>query len=172
MSLIVGHFRGLTRFGGRERPSSFWLWVLVVIGAVMICWSGAFVVFAVSLRPGSPPPFAMMPIIMLVLVVAAIVLLAAAVSRRLHDTGRSGWWGIAPGPFLMGGLIMMARLFARVESGELGDQGEGIPPEFMLIFVNNLVYLGALITLIVLCSMPGQPGANRYGPSDDVGAPR
>ncbi|WP_205570682.1 DUF805 domain-containing protein [Brevundimonas naejangsanensis] len=37
-------------------------------------------------------------------------LLAAAVTRRLHDTGRSGWWGLPAAVFLATGLTLFPRL--------------------------------------------------------------
>ena len=67
---------------------------------------------------------------------------------RLHDIGRSGWW--ITSVVLLGlpviGLCALTSL-ANVLIALLG---------FMLV---------SLVLLIVLGLIPGQPGANRYGPA-------
>jgi uncharacterized membrane protein YhaH (DUF805 family) len=85
-----------------------------------------------------------------VIVAFVIVLLAAAVARRLHDGGKSRWWGVAPLPFLFTGLAIMTRIFAASAAGPDDALPDGFFVLFGLIMVNNLVYLAALITLIVM----------------------
>ena len=73
------------------------------------------------------------------LIVAA--LLAAAVVRRLHDCGKSGGWGLLPVPFLLFGSLAIPKVFTQN------------PPDIILffgIFINNLLYLVSLVTLIVM----------------------
>lgn len=66
---------------------------------------------------------------------------ASVLSKRLHDRGRSGWWSA---------LILLAVLVVwPYPTGVIG-----------LLF--SLVLFWALIDLGV---MPGEPGANRYGPN-------
>lgn len=89
-----------------------------------------------------------------------IALLAAAVTRRLHDRDKAGWWGLLPVPFLAAGYIGMAKLFA------LRDFDMAM---FGWLFLNNFVYLGTLIFLIVLLSGVGTDGDNRYGPPVHTG---
>lgn len=90
-----------------------------------------------------------------VIAAAAAVLLAAAVARRLHDRGRSGFWGAMPLPFLATGMTLLPGLF-RLD-----------PPDFTLfglLFLNNLVYLVSLAVLVVMLARRGDPEENRYGP--------
>lgn len=89
-------------------------------------------------------------------IAAAIVtaLLAAAVTRRLHDTGRSGCWGLVPVALLSTGVSGMGWLLGR------GDVG-GIP--LLLLFLNNMVYLGSVALLVVFLVLPGTSGPNRFG---------
>lgn len=100
-----------------------------------------------------------------------IGLLAAAVVRRLHDSGRSGWWGLMPIPFLATGIVVMGQVFTAFATNE---PDHAPPPEFFrlfgLLFVNNLIYLLTVITLIVFLAAVGTRGANRYG--DDPLPPR
>ncbi len=92
----------------------------------------------------------------------AIVLLAAAVVRRLHDSGRGGWWGALPLPFLVIGLIAMFRIFDTMQ--RVAEPGF-VPPflPFVVLFVNNMLYLGMLALLVVQLCRPSDPGVNRFG---------
>lgn len=93
----------------------------------------------------------------------AIVLLAAAVVRRLHDSGRGGWWGALPLPFLVIGLVVMLHVFGTM--GRIAEPGF-VPPflPFVVLFANNMLYLGMLALLIVQLCRPSDPDANRFGP--------
>ena len=98
-----------------------------------------------------------------IVTVVAVLLLAAAVARRLHDRGRSGLWGLLPLPFLAFGLLGMNRLFASF--------GPGAIPDFRLfgaLFLNNLVYLGSLLLLVIQLASSGMQEPNRYGDITDA----
>ena len=97
--------------------------------------------------------------VMGVSVVAYIVLLAAAVSRRIHDLGKSALWGLMPVPF----LIFCVGLFPVV----MNDMMQSPEPNlalFFLLFFNNMAYIVGLISLIVLLCLRGTTGTNRFGP--------
>jgi uncharacterized membrane protein YhaH (DUF805 family) len=180
MLAILKHNLGnLTRFSGRTGPKTFWLYVAAVMlfymGGIMLMIVPPMVSTMIAIQsaasehggdpwaggpvePGIPPNFMLFAIVNAVLIVAVILLLAAAVSRRLHDTNRRGWWGLMPVPFLLGGAIGMSLLF--------GSFGNGREPDmrlFLLMFVNNLIYLVMLAILVVLLAWKGTPGPNRFG---------
>jgi uncharacterized membrane protein YhaH (DUF805 family) len=90
-----------------------------------------------------------------------VLLLAAAVTRRLHDRGRRGWWGLAPLPFLVVGMTAIPRLFKTTLAGEMTPDSMRL---FGLMFANNLLYLGSLGLLIFLLAGASEPKANRFGP--------
>ena len=96
--------------------------------------------------------------------ILSLVLLAAAVARRLHDCGRSGWWGLMPVPFLTAGVFLFEMLL-----GPMAAKGSGIAPDasffrlFGLLFANNLIYLATLVTLVVMLCRASDPGPNRFG---------
>jgi len=93
------------------------------------------------------------------LIVVLVVLLAAAVSRRLHDRGRSALWGLSPLPFVAFAMVGMNVLF--------GQLGSGTEPDirlFFAIFLNNMFYLAVLLALVIQLSGAGSPEVNRFGP--------
>lgn len=93
----------------------------------------------------------------------AVLLLAAAVTRRLHDRGRRGWWGLPPVLFLVIGLTLFPRLFHSATQGEMGPETLKL---FGLLFANNLLYLGSLALLVVMLVGASQKDENRYGPPE------
>ncbi|MGF7163614.1 uncharacterized membrane protein YhaH (DUF805 family) [Rhodoligotrophos appendicifer] len=78
-------------------------------------------------------------------VLALVGLLAAAVTRRLRDSGRSGFWGCLPLPFLAAAFVLVPNL---------------LPPDdfnltvFISLFINNIFYLGALAVLVSFLARP------------------
>lgn len=87
------------------------------------------------------------------------VLLAAAVTRRLHDVGRAGFWGFLP-------LILLGSAFV-VFPWAMQTMGTGDNPDlrpFLIAFANNVLYLAALALLLVFLVTQGKAEANRYGP--------
>ncbi|WP_241217854.1 DUF805 domain-containing protein [Sphingomonas sp. 2R-10] len=103
-----------------------------------------------------------MPVVAIVALLS-VLLLAAAVVRRLHDSGRRGWWGLLPLPFLATGLIAMIVVFGRV--GFSPAEPDVVP--FVVLFLNNILYLAALALLVVQLCRPSDPGPNRFGPPLD-----
>jgi len=96
-----------------------------------------------ELMPDLEPALLGLGIVLLLM----IVLLAAAVTRRLHDTGRGGGWGLLPLPFIVIALLILPGLFSGPEF-PIGL--------FSLLFANNFVYLLTLGLVIVLLSLPSR----------------
>ena len=94
-----------------------------------------------------------------------VALLAAAVARRLHDTGRSGIWGILPLPFLGFGMFSFYRIFSSFSiTGNDEKIDEELASFILLMFANNVIYLILLLILVVFLVLPGQRDDNRFGP--------
>lgn len=87
----------------------------------------------------------------------AVVLLGASLTRRLHDTGRKGIWGLLPIPFLMSGLWYTNAMFRNF--GPRTDFSA-----VALLFANNIVYLGTIVVIIFFTIQRSTPGPNRFGP--------
>ena len=187
--MISLHLKSLFKFSGRESKGQFWPWAGIVFALVTIsalAVTGPAIMTSISrmqefarahpeqatvmsgpgyyqiridgVHPELAPDLGMMIPALALVMGATVLLLAAAVARRLHDTGRTGLWGLMPLPFLLGGIGLMQGLFHDVSKG--GFDGGA----FMLVLLNNMIYLASLAALIVLLALPGSPGANRFGP--------
>jgi uncharacterized membrane protein YhaH (DUF805 family) len=110
-------------FNGRARRSEYWYWVLAVLVAEVV-------VLAIrSLSSG------LGQILYVLLVLAVLVPSIAVGVRRLHDTGRSGWWlliGLIP---LIGAIVLIVFYVQDSAPGAneygpspKGDAGAAPPP--------------------------------------------
>ena len=129
---IATCFRKYADFSGRARRSEYW-WFALFYG---ICYVVTVILTAAK------PAFV---ILLLIVVLGLLLPLLAAAARRLHDTGRSGWW-ILIGLIPLGGFVL---LFFYVQDtvpqpnqwgppaknvgaaggyGQVGDGGYGAPP--------------------------------------------
>ncbi|MBE6331142.1 MAG: DUF805 domain-containing protein [Bacteroidales bacterium] len=95
-------FKHYVDFTGRARRSEYWWWMLCVVIANYIPYAG------------------------LVLLLVMLVPTLAVSARRLHDTGRSGWWqlvGLVP---IVGTIVM---IYFCCQDSELGRNKWGENPK-------------------------------------------
>jgi uncharacterized membrane protein YhaH (DUF805 family) len=111
--------------------------------------------------PGMGPDFGFLMKWLAGIAVFAIAMLAASVTRRLHDTNRTGFWGLLPIPFLFSGLWLMSGVFK-----DVGRTAEPDMSAFFLLFANNLIYLVCIGVLGFLLLRSGTAGDNRFGDRD------
>jgi uncharacterized membrane protein YhaH (DUF805 family) len=162
MSFLKLALGRLTDFSGRDPRRLFWPYVGAVI-ALTIIVMGAINSVVIGLAMSTTasnqmPDLSGMILAMGAQILVVVGLLAAAVVRRLHDTGRAGYWGLAPLPFLTFSLIA----FYSVIKAFNQPTGE-VPPLFFAVFFSNMFYMAALLLLVVLLALPTKAGANRYG---------
>ncbi len=139
-------FKKYATFKGRASRSEYWwfmlfVWLISIVGAVLegtMGNDGAAISGLISLATFLPS--------------------LSAQIRRLHDTGRSGWWvgGFYIAMILGGGLIG-ATVAMSGSSGEPGGAGMG------LIAVLSIAGLAYAIAMLVFMVKRGDPGPNRFG---------
>jgi uncharacterized membrane protein YhaH (DUF805 family) len=89
---VVGKYADFT---GRARRSEYWYWTLAVLIAYVVC-----LVFLAIVKP--------LGLVLIIVLVLGVIVPGLAVSvRRLHDTGRSGWWLLISLVPLVGGIVLL-----------------------------------------------------------------
>lgn len=181
------HFRRLFDFAGREDRASFWPYAAVAFVIITMAGIIIFIPmmmrtmhamqqfavhhpdqatvtsgpghYSISVRGNHPGFFSAWSMVLYLAVTfgLAILLYAAAVVRRLHDRGRSGFWGLLPLPFILYSSVQMPRMFASFGTGTQYDL-----VLFFSIFLSNLLYLITLIWLAVLLVGASEPGPKRH----------
>lgn len=113
MNWYLAVLKNYAQFNGRARRKEFWMFVLfsslisIVLGAVE--WLMGL-------------PTALSGLYNLGVLVPSF----AVLFRRLHDTGRSGWWVLLLFVPLLGALAI---LFFTVQEGESGENAYGPNPK-------------------------------------------
>ena len=139
-------------FSGRARRSEFWYWKLATFLASIV-FSVVEMVLGLS-SDGSGP-------LSLLFSLAVFLPDLAVTFRRLHDTGRSGWW--------IGGLYLGLIVFALVAGlmfvgtmNGVGDSAVGAGVAAIILGLGLIIY--AIIMLVFLCT-DSVVGPNKYGPN-------
>jgi len=116
MNWYVEALQKYAQFSGRSRRMEYWMFtlfnVLIIIGLAFL--------MAMMDKAGT------IPLLLLGMYCVGIIIPALSVAiRRLHDTGRSGWWillGVVP----FGGIVL---LIFYLMPGESGDNAYGPDPK-------------------------------------------
>lgn len=145
MKYYTGAFRKYAVFSGRATRSEYWFFVLfngIVTIALAVIAAGA------SLRAPTEhqnPVLTPAQLPILVYYVAALLPSLAVLVRRLHDTGRSGWWVFCA--FLAGVLMGFSNAF----------------PNYALIFAIPAFLLSLIILAFTI--QGSEDRGNRHGPN-------
>ncbi len=136
-------------FSGRASRSEFWWFYLftVVLGAV-----GGFI-DGILAGSGVIPLLAGMGIFGGLASLFTIIPSLAAATRRLHDTGRSGWW------LVCFWILIVVMIFLATAVGATESAASGV-----LLIISLLAVIGLSITMLVFYCLDSQDGPNKYGP--------
>lgn len=152
-------------FSGRARRSEYWWFVLfVVIGSLLLS-------IVDGILFGSDPETGEVNQVLSGLFSLAMFLpLLAAGWRRLHDTGRPGWYLLLP---MAISAAMMLGMFLGVAAFSVAEQASSDPdtlraPAAVLglagMAVAGILQLVVLIMMIWWMTRPTQEAENQYGP--------
>ena len=94
-------------FSGRARRSEYWYWVLFTL---LWCW---------------------IPLLNILLALIFFIPGLAVAVRRLHDTGRTGWWLLISLVPVIGGIVLLIFYCTDSQIGEnqYGPNPKGITPQ-------------------------------------------
>ena len=143
-------FSNYFNFRGRASRSELWWW----IGFSLLVWFLCFVVVAIEPTIGL--------LLLLAFYVVTLIPNLAVIVRRLHDTGRSGWWiliGLIP-------LLNLLLLVFYVLDSQPGPNRWGPPPR------GSRYYAGGGWAA-ASATVPGEwAGASSFGTGGAVGSDR
>lgn len=119
MNSIVQTFSKTTDFSGRAGRREYWLFTLfyclVSVGLLALEYANDLLVDDLGIGPVSA-----------VFVLITLLPNVSVGVRRLHDTGRTGWWyGLIVLPYV-GPLVLLVMV---LQHGELTDNEYGPPPQ-------------------------------------------
>jgi uncharacterized membrane protein YhaH (DUF805 family) len=138
MKWFLNVLRHYADFSGRARRKEFWMFELFY--ALF-----ALVAMGIDMAIGSARVFHNLYVLAMLLPSFAVMV------RRLHDTGRSGWWTLLT---IVPALIILPLAITRLINGH-GNES--------LIIVLGLTLTASSIWLLVLTLLEGQHGSNQYG---------
>ena len=151
-------------FKGRARRSEYWWFVLFVA-----------IVSSVFNYGGLLIPF--LSFVGMLCSLFLIIPLFAAMTRRLHDTGRSGWWVALLAVCYVVVLVSMAILVApygsqlfettdsMVQAEMMADAIQSSPGVATVMFGGILLGFVLLIITFIFTLLDSKWGENKYGPS-------
>jgi len=152
-------------FSGRALRSEYWWFVLfVVIVSIVLA------IIDASLFGINPETGESNQVITPIFQLAVVIPMLAAGWRRLHDTGRSGWYLLLPAALSIATMFMLfsgVAVFSVLEQG--ADDPDALRGPAALLGATGLMVVGVLqlilsVLMIWWLSRPSQEGANDYGP--------
>lgn len=169
-------------FTGRARRSEYWwfgLFTLLIIviplilmGVTSLVLEGRFV-----MEPGETNGALTQTIHLILVIIIALAYLfvlipsLAVQTRRLHDTGRSGWW-IVWGLLASLATETVALIVLGFGYSDLGGTFEQIKGAFgvsviggILMLLFYLAQVGVSLAIFVFSLLDSHRGENKYGPS-------
>jgi uncharacterized membrane protein YhaH (DUF805 family) len=171
VTAMVGPLKKLTDFGGRSTRSEFWPFVFLMYAAQQIASYIAMNpimkrIEAMETSGNQPDPFTffselMEPIfwISILSVPLTILLYFAAVTRRLHDTNRSGFHAL---PTLILQIAAAALMWHALQEFMAAKEWM-MPSMFIPAIIAGLLNFAAFLYVLVLCVLDGTVGPNLYG---------
>lgn len=157
--------RSYATFSGRAARPEYWWFVLALFLAQLIAAALDIAVFGIFFRVTAPDEAlyaAEGPSVFGSLLTLAVFLPMLAVTwRRLHDTGRSGFWALLPMGGAMAAVVPFAAILAIGYGNPYNTHDEIFIP--LTILMMALAVVPGLVLLWWLASR-GDAGENRYGP--------
>jgi uncharacterized membrane protein YhaH (DUF805 family) len=148
MNWYLNPWKKYAQFGGRARRMEYWTFTLVNLAI----W-GLLFVFGIMSSGGENGGLVPVLLVCWTFGLAAFIPMMACAVRRLHDTGKSGWWL----------LLIFVPVIVLLVFSEHPLANRQLQDFFQYPVVVAPIVGGAILTVFLL--LGGNPGANRLGPN-------
>jgi uncharacterized membrane protein YhaH (DUF805 family) len=162
-------FSKYVTFSGRaRRPEYWWFFLFIILGSVIASFiDGA--IFGIG-TPQEPPTQVVSPLFSL----ATFLPMLAVGWRRMHDTGKPGWYLLIPLLVTVAGMV--ALMVGAISLGQLDIAGvteetlaaEATGPGLAGLAIFGVVQIVLAILVLWWLTRPTQPGPNAYGEEPPV----
>ena len=124
---VKSFWSNYSKFKGRSRRSEYW-WIQLFL----VLTNLAVAAIDLALMDGDVDRFIANGgggIVGLIWILVTIVPALAVLVRRLHDTGKTGWWALIGFVPLIGGLVLLVFTVLDSDAGEnkFGESPKGAP---------------------------------------------
>lgn len=156
-------------FSGRARRSEYWWFVLFVIVV-----SIGLAILDTILFGSNPETGEGSNLLNSIFQLAVVLPMFAAGWRRLHDTGRPGWYLLLPMAFSIATMVMLltgVAVFSALETSV--DDPEALRGPAAVLGVSGMMIMYAIqlilsVLMIWWLSRPSQEGSNEYGSPSSI----
>lgn len=175
---FISGFKKYATFKGVATRSEYWYWVLAwsVFSALAGLLGGKLNLSVALLGFSASANNPALNLTFTVVSLATLIPSLALITRRLHDTGRSGWWGLLPAGLVIGALVMTAitaAVFAADVHGaasNISDALSDVPLSNTvslsmagLLGVSSLIlFVAAIGVTVLLLARPSKLEDNKY----------
>lgn len=159
--------RKYATFAGRASRAEFWWFALAMLLAYLVLWAILIGTIGGALATQGEPGAGLTALlggtglVLLLFWFALLIPTLAVQTRRLHDTGRSGWWLFGFYGMYVGIIVMTFGSMGVAAATGSSDASLGVLGISMIL---NLVWFIYAIVLLVFYVLPGNRGANKFGP--------
>ena len=162
-------FKKYFDFKGRARRSEYW-WFILFIFIISIVWSLIYMYFLMTIEPFNDTlafsTYLKTTGLMILPMLFLVIPQWAVLTRRLHDSGHSGWWVVASLAvsfiYMIVYYSMMYQVYKNIENMEY------TPVSLPLTIISVILALAVLvigIILLVFTIQDSKREENKYGPS-------
>jgi uncharacterized membrane protein YhaH (DUF805 family) len=146
-------------FSGRARRSEYWWFYLFT---VLVTVAAAVVDGVLGMSFSND-----VGIVGLIASLALLLPSLAVTARRLHDTGRTGWWMLLPLIPMVAtvGLVVVVVVLTVSAAFSAEVSGAAAVAAVVLLVLSALATLAASIVVLVFLCQDSHPGTNKHGSS-------
>ncbi|EPX86964.1 DUF805 domain-containing protein [Salipiger mucosus] len=156
---VKAGFRNYVTFSGRASRPDFWWWALFIFAGSLVLSLVDAALFGVAAETGEARQ------VLSGLFNLGVLLPTMAVGfRRMHDSGRPGWYYLLPFLVSLGLMLVVTFGMATAVAVEGGSPGAGMAVGMAGLAAIGIAQIVLLVLMIWWLTRPSDPGTNAHGP--------